>query len=246
MKSLMQGRRHLLLLNLGSLATAEWLPTDIGGCVLWLRSDLAYQDAAKTVPCVADSLIWTGENKSGLGHDVVQATEAKRPIYLTNQVNGLPAWDFDTTDDYLKAVAFTWNQPEVIYLVLKSDLGYVRRIMDGNGTDSGTVYTWNPPINSISMYAGSGIDTGLQPGVNTWFILRIIFNGANSSARVNNGTPVTGDAGTSNMGGFTLGMRADGITQPFDGQFAEVIGYNAIPSDANDTLIMDYLTGRYL
>ena len=81
----------------------EWVPTNIDGCVLWLRSDLAWKDAARTQLCTTDGdLIYVGEDKSGDGNHATQATSDYRPAFYTNQVNGHPSMRFNGTSNFLK------------------------------------------------------------------------------------------------------------------------------------------------
>lgn len=74
---------------------SEWLPTDLSDCELWLRSDYAYSNATKTSPCVNNDLIWVGADQSGNINDAIQATEANRLTYLTNQIGSYPSWQAD-------------------------------------------------------------------------------------------------------------------------------------------------------
>jgi len=231
------------------LMGATWKPTDIGGCVFWLRSDLAWQDAAKTVPCTDSSLIWTGGDKTGLGHDVVQATEAKRPIYFTNQINGHPAWRVDGIDDYLKAVAFTWNQPECIYIVFKPVTWLSNAcIFDGNAGNS--LRFFQLAIDSVEKYTiyptpeynASG--KGITIANGTVVVVRVRFTNVNHGLRKNNDIEVTYATAAGNAGGFTLGAYGDGgYYSNFD--FVEAIGYDNVPSSEEDASIMNYLNGRY-
>ena len=80
-----------------------WDPTKIPGCVGYFRSDFAYQDAEKVIPCTNDTLIYTGENQvvGGAENDLIQVTEAKRFVYKVNQLDGCPAWLADGLDDFM-------------------------------------------------------------------------------------------------------------------------------------------------
>ena len=71
-----------------------WKPTNIGSCIIWLRSDYAWQDAAKAVPCTDGTLIYTGEDRSASLKDFVQAVDDNKPTYVENDTNGNPIWLF--------------------------------------------------------------------------------------------------------------------------------------------------------
>ncbi len=65
-------------------ATKVWKPTDISGCVLWLRSDLGVTQSGGLVSQWAD--------QSGNNNHLTQTVEAKKPIYTA----GSPSYlDFD-------------------------------------------------------------------------------------------------------------------------------------------------------
>jgi hypothetical protein len=223
-----------------------WAPTDIAGCKLWLRSDLAWQDAAKTVPCVADgNLIYVGEDKS-LDNDVIQATDTNRPQYYTNQINGHPIWRFDGSNDALRTAAFTWNDPEIIYIVFKpitwtsSD-----RIFDGNTGNIGSIFQY-PTAGKYVAYPTDNLGAKLIdiPDTTT-AIVRARFASTVVGIRKNNESELTDTKGPHNMGGFTLGAWGDGTSYCGNIDVAEIIGYSATVSSSDDALIMDYLNRRY-
>lgn len=227
-------------------------PTDIGGCVLWLRSDIAWKDAAKTQPCVSDAdLIYVGEDKSGLGHDVIQATSGARPKFYTNQINSIyPAWRFDGIDDFLKAVAFTWNLPEVVYVVFKPLVyTYNVRVFDGNAFNSMGFFAESGATNDAykmyyaqANYSNYSIDLP-DP---LWVIARLRYTAdSGCGLRKNNESEVANpNSGINNAQGFILGSP-DG-TQFFSNiDVAEICGYNAVPSTGDDTKIMNYINTRY-
>lgn len=224
-----------------------FVPTDVAGCVIWLRSDLAWQDAAKTIACASDAdLIYVGEDKS-LTNDVIQATEGARPKFYTNQINSIyPCWRFDGANDVLISGAFAWARPNTVYLVLKqiawsnSDFIY-----DAVGPDAGMGLFQYPVTPSLIIHDGNPACEVSTLSVGSWGILRMIHNSLNSSIRYNQGVPITGNTGGNvPPGGFTLGRI--GTTNALYGNFdvAEMLGYNAVSSE-DDVLIMDYLNTRY-
>lgn len=231
----------------GIIETEEWKPTDIAGCLIWLRSDLAWQDAAKTIPCAADGdLIYVGKDKA-LNNDAIQATSGSRPKFYTNQINGYPAWRFDGIDDFLQTLPFDseLSQPFTIFLVLQAsaplDSGYIMEGLDGDhraGFDQKFDGTYN------GIYAGDGWLTDDIPDTNPHYF-DLIYNGA-SSKIFKDGIDVSGapsNPGTNAIRGLTFGALWNG-TQPWKGMFAEKVLYSAL-SDPNRLLIEKYFKGRY-
>ena len=118
----------------------------------------------------------------------------------------------DGTNDYLLSAAFPLSQPENIYIAFKH-LTWVANdgICDGIASLSGAIYQRGTTPN-ISIYAGTAaIDVNPALSLQTAGIVSAVINGANSSARSNRGAASTGNAGASNMGGFTFGARGSGV-----------------------------------
>jgi hypothetical protein len=107
----------------------------------------------------------------------------------------------DGVDDKLYASAITVNQPSTIYMadrvfskstlnfILDGDNGFRNAFLDINST-------------SVSIFAGSVLNIS-----NSSLLLKMrtaLFNGANSSIKINNGTASIGDAGTENLKGLHL------------------------------------------
>lgn len=227
---------------------AEWIPTNIGGCVLWLRSDYAYEDAAGTDLCENNDLVWVGVDQSEGGNNISQATESKRPIYLTNQINGHPAWRLDGTDDDLRTSAFTWNDPEVIYIVFKpitwADGDYIcDGIADNLIAFAGL---WGGIEPRYSIYPSNEYNVNyIQCATGVAVIVRITWNGANKELRKNNESGVAYTGSATNAGGFTLGSYGGQGGGFINIDFVEVFGYSAIPTASEDTAAMNYLNARY-
>ena len=136
------------------------------------------------------------------------------------QIVGSPQFLF-STPTFIKAGAFTLNQPETLYFVFKGITnlqgtvmldGNVLSSMDFQGYQNGT---------RVAINAGSYVanDTNV---LGAYGIASLIFDGANSSIQINNATATTGNAGIANAGGLTTGAGADGST-PSNIQVKELI-----------------------
>jgi hypothetical protein len=73
---------------------SRWNPMKIPGCALWLEADRGITlDGSNNVSAWAD--------QSGNGRHAARATEAYRPAWVTNQLNGWPAVISDGVNDSL-------------------------------------------------------------------------------------------------------------------------------------------------
>jgi len=236
------------------LSTPSWVPTDIPGCVLWLRSDFAWQDAAKTIRCTNNSLIWTGEDKSGRGNDAVQATEAKRFIYKTNQINGHPSWRSAGVDDMMSGM-FPFNTDQIhVFIVAK------RVAVEVTGAsmiflNAGQPNDYGDPGSFILDYqGGAGADlmtyrngalsTATHPGDGVLYLFETKFDGTNNTTYLN-GTakPSVASAGNFSIDDYYLAIRWEGgVPSRFiSNDFVEIIAYAPALSDTNRQRVELYL-----
>jgi hypothetical protein len=221
-------------------------PTDISGCVLWLQSDLAWQDAAKTVPCINSSLIYTGEDKSGNGNDEIQGTEARRPVYLTNQIVGYPAWAFDGIDDVLDG-SFTLNRPVTLFMVYKHVVIGAPVVSDtvlvGPGGAFSGLFVCSPPPNTSLFNFATSYDGCVANGV--YAVVSFLASNGNSFIWENAVQRATGVGAGGDFGGIRIGALNEIGSRATNIHVAELVVYNSALSDPNRLLVENYLNGRY-
>ena len=186
------------LIGNGMMASAKnggYLPSDNpASLVAWFRTGVGVTSSGGFASAWAD--------QSGNGNDLLQATGTNQPAYSAGILT------FDGVDNYMKCVAFTFNQPEQISMLLKqvtwSSLEY---FTDGNIGDQMDIlqYSVTP---DLQIYAGTGpVAANSNAALGAYFALTVMINGASSSILVNNTTATTGNAGSRNGAGFTLGAR---------------------------------------
>ncbi|MBU0598883.1 hypothetical protein KKF61_07935 [Patescibacteria group bacterium] len=216
---------------------APWLPTDIAGCAFFLSGDidgLSDTDPMGTWPDSEDA------------HDATQATESKKFIFYTNQMNGHPGIFRDNTDDEMRIAAFTLNQPFTLLAVVKLDINTTpnhRIIVAGANTILFDVIS-----TYIRLYAGASLLSSSQPIVHLQiYAIEAYFNGASSVGYVNNVQAVAGDAGTNNITEYVdLGVTGNPYWQePMLGHYGEIFGMNGALAGAERTAYYSYLSSRY-
>ena len=210
--------------------TVEEILTD-GSTVLWV-------DSQENITKNGSDLVSLWGDKSGNGNDLVQATETNRPTWNSNGIL------FDGVDNFMKA-AFTLNQPEFIYIVFKQvTFTNVDKVFDGNSANTGFL-TQSSPSPELKIYGGSALSTGNGDlALDTYGIVRVLFNGASSTFQINETTQITGNFGASSMGGFSLGARQDGVS-PSHIEVKEVIIRNVADSAQDEGTIYNYLADKY-
>ncbi|MCK5602008.1 hypothetical protein KAR91_09070 [Candidatus Pacearchaeota archaeon] len=147
---------------------------------------------------------------TGASSDIVQAVGANQPTISLADLVGKTRLTFDGTADFLKSGAFTFNQPETVILGGFQQVSWTGgdRLMDGlNNTTMQLSQAGSSP--AIGVNAGAFFSGPTIP-VATDVHARYLFNGASSAGQRDAVAEVTGDAGTNNAGGFTLGSIGDG------------------------------------
>lgn len=220
-----------------SWATAPSMLTDTDKTAAWF--DYTDSDTLTEVTGVSQ---W--DDKSGSNNHLKQTTGSEQPIKTLSGIT------FDGVSQKMKCDAFTLNQPEFIYIVVKNNLALTgatqRYLFDGNTSNDGLISALAPgPVRQVKAHAGGGwSDPNNGLVFEQYGIIRVLFNGANSKLIVNDNTPVTGDFGAVNMSGFTLGSRGD-LNFPADMEVAEIVILKVDPSAAEEAEIYDYLNTKY-
>jgi hypothetical protein len=182
---------------------------------------------------IGDNIIGFNANNKAqqvLGDHLVQVTSANNP---TNRV-------FNGTNSKLKTKAFTFEQPEYIYLVIKPlSWTIFDYFFDGNVGNTG-LCCQNATTPNITAYAGTTCAENVNLILNQWAILKVKFDGVTSKLQVNDTTAVIGDMGLSDMGGFTLGAHGQA------GYFAHFEFKEGILQNIDDeTNVVNYLKAKY-
>jgi len=205
-----------------------------GNTVAWYMAD-----DLSTVTKDGSNLVSRWNDKLGSGRNLIQATGTNQPLWVTPD-----SILFDGIDNYLKTTTFTYNQPEMIYAVIKQVTWTLNdRILDGFTNGAGELRQ-SASTPGIRILAPTAMTSDTSLAINTWGIVRMLINSTNSKIIVNNTPTITGDAGTNNMGGFTLG--ANGAQASCSNiQVKEIILRKGVDTSDNETIIYNYLANKY-
>jgi hypothetical protein len=188
-------------------------------------------------------------DQSGLGHDLTQVTAANQPLLVDAAENGSLAVRFDTSGgDSLASAAFTLNQPEDVFAVMKVLTQGTAGVLDigWDGIAAGDMVLGNIIAGTVAISAGVALSyAGVDLAFPAYDYFECQYNGATSVVNAHGlALGSTGNAGANNAGGFTLGGLANG-TRGMNAEYTEILIYNRILSAAERTQLNNYLKWRY-
>lgn len=207
------------------------IPSSIAGLQLWLKAD--------AITGVANgAALATWPDSSGNGRNATQGTAANRPIYNTNQINGLPAVSFDATNDGMVTTWVVSSGSLTLLVLLRATLtsGNHRAVQGTANWHIGPYQTLYRYFNGVLM-AGHAIVAG------AW-----TYMGATQTTGLGilyvNGTPVASNGSSGLPSTVTLG--GSGLfNEPLAGDIAEVIGFNRVITNDERSAIHQYIRKKY-
>jgi hypothetical protein len=245
------------LLEIGSNAGGS--ATNFAGLVYWVKlyqtgtltrnfdpSRAAKLSGTFAAPTTGET--WTINTSGDLGarisgaRDLYQGTTLKMALLSTGS-DGRNVATFDGSNDYMKAAPFSLSQPETVYFV-GSGVTFTNAdaFLDANATGLMRLYQDGADPGMTMRAAGIGPTFSFATGARG--ALGLIWNGANSSARVNRGVAVTGDVGFGSADGFTLGARGDG-TSPANITFNEALIFAAAHADSTQLRVATFMGRKW-
>lgn len=183
---------------------------------------------------------------SGNDNHAQQANITNQPTYLTNQINGLPALDFDGTDDYLDFVNNITTTATTIFTVnyadgnsLRAVIGTANHSLNTEFFNATAVYYSPFQKYSISKTQSQYSVYSLQTGSNATTDALSVTNAANSKSFTRNAFY---NRSFSSIGA-SYNPTNPGLFQ--DGQIAEIIMFNEEINSAKRKIVNNYLAAKY-
>lgn len=177
---------------------------------LWAeaRNGVFQEISSPSTPSAAGDVVGTFTDLSGNGRSLASAATARRGI-LRSRTGGM-AVELDGTDDCYRAV-FTLAQPFTRVFCF-NQISWTSNDYLLDGATNNTYYLYQQ-ASSPGLYnsrSGAAILTLTPPALGTPFVVTEVFDGANSKARINKGSWVTGTVSALAAAGLCVGGRGDG------------------------------------
>lgn len=199
---------------------------------------VAWYDYTEASTITKDGSNFISQWRSRIGSNHLnQAVGTNQPLLADDGVL------FDGIDNFLKTDAFTFNQPEFSYIVLKL-VNWVEDmfLIDGSGASSMGIRAYSTSPNLRIFTTSGGFNITAVNG--EFYILRVLFNGESSKAIINNNAALTGNVGSVNANGITLGARGN-ATSYANVEFKELIARKVADNSTDESAIYNYLKKKY-
>ena len=221
--------------GLGASRSVAWSPAQLSGLNLWVRAD---------VYSLASGKIDTWTDLSGKGNSPTQATAGNRATPVAAQVNWQPILRFSGSY-YRVTFAGALSQPNTFFCVLKcSNMASVPSLWDGVAAGHRAL-VYGGGATTVNLTNGTVQIGSAAIDISTFTTLIVTHNGASSNIEANGTSKVTGDAGSNDITGITIGEDALVSTTPPNADVAEFGVINGAVSGAQLASLRGYLRARY-
>lgn len=199
---------------------------------------VAWYDYQQNITVDENNYVSIWGDRTDNDNDLLQDTGSNQPLLTADGIL------FDGVDNYMER-EFTLSQPEMIYIVFKQVTWSANDIIfDGIGSLNRMIFQQFVSSPNLIIYAPSGGVQNSDLAVDTFGIARALFNSTSSELTINEGSTQTGNVGTNNANGFTLGSRYGGASYS-NIQVKEIIIRSVADSAEDEQTIYDYLSDKY-
>lgn len=188
------------------------------------------------------------DDKSGNGHDLVQATASQQPHFSLGPADLRAAWGSDATNEQLTDASVAHN--------VGSDDFYL--IAAVNLYDSANGYAALAAFGSFApgFYSSSGAPNFYDAGDNTfsslafsvyqWDVIEFWRDGTSLRCRVNGTLDTDSITNSTDFGNTTsVSLLGDGATDTWDGNVGEAALYTALPASADRDNLQNYFDAKW-
>jgi hypothetical protein len=209
----------------------------------------AWYDASTSSSITTQTGVSQWEDLSGNARHLTQSTTNNQPAYGTVTLNGKATITFDGTNDVLRSAAWTLNQPYHTFIIFRHETTFSSAtfgIAHNIGAPRSGELSYGTAT-TLSHFAGAslfrtGVASGSREAFNPY---EIEANGASSALRVRTFSN-TGNAGTNNSNGLTVGANGNTLpTQHGDMSVAEIAMFSRVLTGGDLTKVRNYLANKW-
>jgi len=173
-----------------------------------------------------------------------QATTASKPLWRAAVQNGRGVGRWDGVDDWLRTGLFSTPQPTTIFVVAKPNgLATAQfSFVDDIGANNRNLLYKKNTTGNFSLFAGTEIQSSITT-VGEFTLLSAVFSGANSLLYRNALLIASGNPGTQNLDGVTIGANITNVSSA--GDISEILIYDSALSTADRISVESYLKAKW-
>lgn len=213
-------------------------PDAVSGLYLWLAAD--------SITGLADNdPIATWPDLSSAGDDATQATEANKPLYKTNILNGLPVVRFDSTDNLASAAAGDQKPFAHFAVVNPSSFANYQPVV-GASANGGINWRFNQTTGYLNLDAQAASVIGTATSGHTagnWVYVGVTYDGSGNWVLYLNGSVV--GSGLNNQSFTATTTVIGGGSFNFIGDMAEILFYDHVLSADDRGEVFAYFQDKY-
>src|SRR3990167_4501337 len=187
-------------------------------------------------------------DKTGNGHDLLQATGGNQPLWLSEDRDGLDVIDF-VGDRWMDNSFTTLTQPVTIYMAAVSPTGIVG-VADGTfydaQTNAGGAFYKSDMANRYVFYAGTAFIEFTEAGHSgEWDYYTTIWNNTASKMRFGGVEKVSGTASVLALDGFTVASKGT-AGQYGNNKVGEIIIQNGLGTAQDIANVEEYFNNKWM
>lgn len=146
------------------------------------------------------------------GNNITQGTAANQPLYVVSVKNGHSGMSFNGSYWIRGAFGGALSQPFSVYALAQLDAGAVNSgmdycLIDSDDTTNRLPIGTNSALNPDAWFVGAGLIINGSATNSNWNQWSVLINGASSQFWHNNVSQASGDTGTQNADGLTVGAN---------------------------------------
>lgn len=210
----------------------RFLPTDVSGCILWVRADLGVTSSGGLVTVWAD--------QSGQGNNLT-ASGAQRPTVVAGPP---PYLAFTAASQLLDSTFPALPQPYEYFVGFQSTSSAPLTqafLVDLGASDTGSLFQTNGAATLTTRFA---IPAGAFT-INADHYAELIENGASSAFNLDGSSLATGNNNGAGTGGIAVGGAWSTTTNGFVGRIYEFALYNNQVSTSDRTKLNAYFASPH-
>ena len=218
-------------------------PTDITGMQMWFKADTGlFTDSAKTTAATTNGdRVGAWADQSGNGNDLLQTTDARRPLLTAAGLNGHSFISNSTNNEYMVKAVLNIAQPYTWFIVSR-----MSTLTTGNYFYTNSKGNLSYESGGGKFYLSNGATVLGQVATTNWTYHTGVCTTSTSTIR-NNGVETSGatPGGTMTLMSIMASDGGFGASTASAAHFAEILLYTGALSAANILKVEAYLASRF-